>query len=95
MELLSIALFHDVGYLFNLKEHETQSCFELKLYLAKYNISNEKTLAICEAIMATKIPQNPTNKIGAVLCDADLDYLGEMITSTIKQIKKRIRANRF
>ena len=27
-------------------------------------------------IMATKIPQTPTNQLDKILCDADLDYLG-------------------
>jgi hypothetical protein len=27
-------------------------------------------------IMATKIPQTPTNLLEQILCDADLDYLG-------------------
>ena len=26
--------------------------------------------------MATKIPQSPKNKLEAIICDADLDYLG-------------------
>jgi hypothetical protein len=32
--------------------------------------------AICEMIMATRIPQTPTNLMQEILCDADLDYLG-------------------
>ena len=31
---------------------------------------------VCQLIMATKIPQKPTDFLSQILCDADLDYLG-------------------
>jgi hypothetical protein len=39
-------------------------------------------------IMATKIPQSPTNPLEEIICDADVDYLGrddfERISNSLK-----------
>lgn len=74
--LKTAALFHDAGFLTHTQNHEAASCQLAIKYLPKFDYSPENIATICEAIMATKIPQTPTNTLGEILCDADLYYLG-------------------
>lgn len=69
------ALYHDVGFI-NIREgHEEESCKIAKQQLTDYGYSKVDIDTVCETIMATKIPQNPTNHLGQILADADLEYL--------------------
>jgi uncharacterized membrane-anchored protein YitT (DUF2179 family)/predicted metal-dependent HD superfamily phosphohydrolase len=70
------ALFHDAGYLEKATGHEEISCEIAKgiLPVCKYNEAQIEQ--VCEIIMATKLPQQPKSKLGEILADADLDYLG-------------------
>ncbi len=70
------ALFHDSGFTINNKEHERLGCQIARSSLPAYGYLPSQIDLICNMIMATKIPQTPKNKLEAVLCDADLDYLG-------------------
>jgi uncharacterized protein len=74
--LLTAVLFHDSGFLWQPYEHELVSCEIARKYLPEYDYSQEEIERICGMIMATKIPQDPHNKLEEILCDADLDYLG-------------------
>ncbi len=74
--LKTAALFHDIGYLQSPLNHEQRSCNKAKEILPKYGYSHARIAVICDAIMATRIPQTPRDKLGEVLCDADLFYLG-------------------
>jgi predicted metal-dependent HD superfamily phosphohydrolase len=74
--LLTAALFHDSGFLLGPKDHEIHSCDNARLYLPGFGYSNTEIEQICDIIMATKMPQNPHNHLGEIICDADLDYLG-------------------
>lgn len=74
--LLSAAVLHDSGYLVSSNEHEEQSCVFAKNILPNYNYNPSQIQAICNMIMATKMPQSPQNLCEKVLCDADLLYLG-------------------
>lgn len=74
--LLTAALYHDAGFLIGNNEHELKSCEIVRQYLPQYEYSNHQIDKICEIIMATKIPQSPTDLLGEIICDADLDYLG-------------------
>ena len=76
MILRTAALFHDAGFTVNNKEHERLGCEMARQVLPKYNYLDADIDQICRMIMATKIPQSPKNKLEAVICDADLDYLG-------------------
>ena len=70
------ALFHDTGFLIVHRGHEEHSCIVARESLAEYGFSKEQIDHVCELIMATKLPQTPLDKLGEILCDADLDYLG-------------------
>ncbi|MBL7774519.1 MAG: HD domain-containing protein [Saprospiraceae bacterium] len=71
------ALFHDAGFVKNKHAgHEYEGCLMARDVLPGFNYSPDDIEAICGMIMATKIPQSPTNVLEEILCDADLDYLG-------------------
>lgn len=74
--LKTAALFHDSGFIISNQEHEQLSCKLAKEFLGKFNYSPNEIDLVCGMIMATKIPQSPQNYLEAILCDADLDYLG-------------------
>ena len=74
--LLKIAaLYHDTGFLLDRKEHEQKSCV-LAMEDLKNELKEEDLEKICGMIMATRIPQEPKNKLERILADADLEYLG-------------------
>ena len=45
-------------------------------FLPEYGYSKIQIEKISQLILATKVPQNPKNKLEKIICDADLDYLG-------------------
>ena len=77
LALLSVAaLFHDSGFLYQRKNHEEYS---IKIFLEEAHtskLSDTEIAIIIGCIKATRMPQKPNNKLEAILCDADLDYLG-------------------
>ncbi len=74
--ILTAVLFHDSGFLISQKEHERLSCELARKYLPDFDYKPEEIERICGMIMATQIPQSPTNLLEKIICDADLDYLG-------------------
>jgi predicted metal-dependent HD superfamily phosphohydrolase len=75
--LLQMAsLYHDTGFLFVYAGHEAKSCEMANHELPGFGVTGKQIDKICGMIMATKIPQSPTNKLEKIICDADLDYLG-------------------
>ena len=74
--LRTAALFHDSGFLETYSDHEEISCNMARKWLPQFGYNKEVTEQICQLILATKIPQNPQDKLAQILCDADLYYLG-------------------
>jgi len=74
--LKTAALFHDTGYLRDMREHEKRGCEIANEILDKHGVDKEEISIICALIMATKVPQQPNTKLEEIICDADLDYLG-------------------
>ena len=75
MLTLTAAWLHDVGFEVTYFGHEEESCKIARSVLTE--LLNDKDIRTVEsAIRATKIPQQATNPIAEVLCDADLLYLG-------------------
>jgi predicted metal-dependent HD superfamily phosphohydrolase len=75
--LLRVAVaFHDAGFIYVYKDHEEKGCEMAKEILPTFGFSEKQIEIICGMIMATKIPQNPKNKLEEIIGDADLDYLG-------------------
>lgn len=91
--LKTAALFHDAGFLQNYLDHEQRSCNIAKEYLPQFGYNDGHIDQICEMIMATRLPQNPTSFLAKILCDADLFYLGgnkyeEFSTKLFHEFKK-------
>jgi len=77
MHLLKTAAWlHDIGYIWDEKSHEERGCQFAKEFLPTWGFAPDEIDSICGMIMATRIPQTPTNLLQQILCDADLDYLG-------------------
>jgi len=77
IELVTIAAwFHDTGYMFCSDGHEEQSSLIAREFLEKESYPSDKINIIVQCINATAIPQNPSNLLEEILCDADLYHLG-------------------
>jgi class 3 adenylate cyclase len=74
--LKTAALFHDTGHTQSYHEHELYSIKIARKILQDYYYTQSQIDLICDLIMATKLPPNPTNKLEEIMCDSDLDYLG-------------------
>jgi uncharacterized membrane-anchored protein YitT (DUF2179 family)/predicted metal-dependent HD superfamily phosphohydrolase len=74
--LLTASLFHDTGFLETYKNHEERSCEIAKSMLPGFGYSPLAIEKICKLIMATKLPQKPSDLLEKIICDADLYYLG-------------------
>jgi len=90
LDLLSTAaLLHDTGFLHVYREHEDRGCKMADSLLPAMGYTDKEIDYINTLIMATRIPQTPLDKLGEMLCDADLDYLGrddfQPISETLKQ----------
>jgi len=70
------AISHDYGYMESPIDHEAKSIEKIIPILKKNNYTDNDIELIGGMIMATKIPQRPTNLYEEILADADLDYLG-------------------
>ena len=73
LEILMIAAwFHDIGHTVQYKGHEDASKEIAENYLQKINYPTDKIDQVLECIEATRMPQNPTNLMQKIMCDADL-----------------------
>jgi len=75
--VLLAALFHDTGNIDSFKGHEDISAKKASEYLNNIGFDSSKTQKVVKCILATKMPQSPTNLLEEVLCDADLAHLGK------------------
>ena len=77
IDLLKLAaLYHDLGFLVQRANHEAAGVEIFLHEAADSEISSEDKEHIARLIMVTKIPQQPKSLLEAIICDADLDYLG-------------------
>ena len=72
------ALFHDSGFLFRYEDNESLAVELLRHYAPQYGYSEKDLKIIEKIIMATVQKHNPENLMEAIMCDADLDYLGRL-----------------
>jgi uncharacterized protein len=79
------ALFHDIGFIEQNKDHEEKGCEICWKMLTRYKFTTEEIYQICGMIYATKIPQQPTTLSEKIVADADLEYLGTDLFSPISQ----------
>lgn len=74
--LQTAALFHDAGHLIDYDTHEEMGVKLAREILPEYQYSERQIQIISELILITKLPPKPKNLLEAIMCDADLDYLG-------------------
>jgi len=80
------AWFHDIGFAVDPENHEVISAEMAADFLAQNGIPESVIETVKTCILSTKVPQNPTDKLSKVLCDADLMHLSE--DDYFKRIKK-------
>ena len=61
-----------MGYVDAYDDHETDSAKRAVNYLRVENVDEKIITQIERAILSTKTPQNPADRISRILCDADL-----------------------
>lgn len=76
MLVKTAVLFHDAGFTESSVEHERIGCDIAQALLPQWGYAAHEIARIQGMIMSTKIPQSPQNTLEAIICDADLDYLG-------------------
>lgn len=69
------AWLHDIGYEQGHENHEDVAAAIASNSLAEWGATPARIAAITEAIVATKMPQQPKSMVSKVLCDADLYHL--------------------
>jgi len=74
--LRTAALTHDVGILYQYKNHEDKGIEYVHDLLPELGYSKKDIDIVCGLIEATRLPQNPKNTLEKIICDADLDYIG-------------------
>lgn len=74
--VLTAAWFHDLGFIVSPKNHEEESKKIAQDYLSEVGYSKDKIAQVLSCIEATKMPQNPQNKLEKIVSDADLFHLG-------------------
>ncbi|MGC8865158.1 MAG: HD domain-containing protein [Bacteroidales bacterium] len=74
--LKTAAILHDAGMLITYMGHEEASAEWARSLLPDYDYNGEEVEWVVNLILDTRMPQNASSKLGQLLCDADLDYLG-------------------
>lgn len=89
LPLYIAAWFHDTGYSGgHAKDHENLSIQLATEFLQAHAASPELISKVTGLINATRMPQNPTNPIEEIICDADLFHLG---TDAFKEKSRLLR----
>ena len=87
LEMLTVsAWFHDVGYLEKIINHEDISKKYAREFLVEHGFDEEYIAQVEKFIEATRMPQNPQDKLSAILCDADLFHVSQEDFMTETQI---------
>ncbi|MGC8687690.1 MAG: HD domain-containing protein [Candidatus Micrarchaeia archaeon] len=74
--LLAAALLHDFGYAKRYDKNEPDGAEMAGAILPKYGFNVDETRIVQHVILETEFPQHPSDKLGYIICDADLDILG-------------------
>lgn len=82
------AWLHDIGYLQGEGDHERHAADKARDLLTSWGASQKKVAEVTEAILSTKLPQQPRSLVSQVLCDADLYHLS---TTSCTEQSARLR----
>lgn len=69
-------LFHDLGFLVRIERHEEAGVDLVRRVLPDFGFTDGQIERIAGMILATRLPQRPTDAAERVMADADLDMLG-------------------
>ncbi|PWK78261.1 putative metal-dependent HD superfamily phosphohydrolase [Mucilaginibacter oryzae] len=86
--VVSAAWFHDTGYFTDKTDHEAKSAGLAGHFLKQHKVEQPVIDKVNGCIQATRMPQNPTDLLQQILCDADLFHLG---TDDFKEKSKLLR----
>lgn len=87
------AWFHDTGYCKGWENHEITSKNLAAEFLRSQGVNEKKIEEVSGCIIATKMPQRPTNIMERVLCDADLNHIAtEEFFAKSEMLRKEISA---
>jgi predicted metal-dependent HD superfamily phosphohydrolase len=91
--VITAAWFHDIGYFIDPAEHEAKGKEKAESFLKEKGADEAMITAVSNAIMATKMPQNPQSLLEQIVCDADLFNLGtDYFEDTNKVLRKENEA---
>jgi len=91
--VISAAWFHDTGYFTDKNNHETKSVDIASHLLKQLKVEVPVIDKVNACIMATRMPQKPTNQLEEILCDADLFHLGTNdFTDKTRLMRKEMEA---
>lgn len=76
--LRTAGLFHDAGFLYKYDHNEKLGAELFEMFAPIYGYKEEDIQLISEIILSTSYHAPPKNLLEAIMCDADLDYLGRM-----------------
>jgi predicted metal-dependent HD superfamily phosphohydrolase len=77
LQLLEVAAaYHDIGYLHTEVDHELAGIEITSQVLPSFGFTPAQVSRVNNMILATRLPQSPTDIVEAILADADLDVLG-------------------
>ncbi len=82
------AWFHDVGYFTVLENHEEKGVAIAENFFKDKGLDADTIAGVKNCILATRIPQKPTNLLEQIICDADLFHLG---TDKFMERNKEVR----
>ncbi|ACU04685.1 conserved hypothetical protein [Pedobacter heparinus DSM 2366] len=80
--------FHDLGYLFDCRQHEARGEIMAAEFLTGKGVNPEIIAQVSGCILATRMPQNPVGLLQQIVCDADLFHLG---SDSFKERNKLMR----
>ncbi len=99
LRILQVAAwFHDVGHLNgNIQDHELRSVDAAKKFLVAEGVDDEAFIQrVADAIMATRMPHTPGDKLGEIMCDADVYHFGTNdFRKTNKLVRKELKARGY
>lgn len=101
LHLRLAAWFHDTGYVIGQENHEMAGIQILKDFLKNENDSNVNIEKASSIIMATKMPQQPSNILEEIICDADMSHSGskdffdqcQLLRSEWEMLDKKVYTN--
>lgn len=93
--VVTAAWFHDAGYFLDVQTHEDKGVELARNFLQKHQVPESDIDAVANCILATRMPQHPTNLLEEIVCDADLFHLGtEAFTANNKKMRREMEARK-